>query len=146
MNEGLTHDEIVARVKAPEKFADTPYLQPVYDRPEFIVRNLIRLHWGWWDGYPANLMPASERAQATEIASLAGGVGKLVERARALAETDIAMACHLAEWAVLAEPENNDAQACVRDLFRQRANDESSLMGRGIFMHAVREAKKALGD
>ena len=56
------------------------------------------------------------------------------------------MACHLAEWAALAEPDDKDAQACVRDLFRERAKEESSLMGRGIFMHAVREAKKALGE
>jgi alkyl sulfatase BDS1-like metallo-beta-lactamase superfamily hydrolase len=146
MNEGMEHDEIVARVKAPEKYADTPYLQPVYDRPEFIVRNLIRLHWGWWDGYPSHLMPATERDQAKEIASLAGGVDKLVDRAWTLAEEDVAMACHLAEWAALADPSNKDAQACVRDLFRSRANDESSLMGRGIYMHAVRESKKALGD
>jgi glyoxylase-like metal-dependent hydrolase (beta-lactamase superfamily II) len=146
MNEGMEHDEIVARVKAPEKYADTAYLQPVYDRPEFIVRNLIRLHWGWWDGYPSHLMPATQREQAKEIASLAGGVDKLVDRAWTLAEEDVAMACHLAEWAALADPSNKDAQACVRDLFRSRANDESSLMGRGIYMHAVRESKKALGD
>jgi glyoxylase-like metal-dependent hydrolase (beta-lactamase superfamily II) len=146
MNEGLEHDEIIARVKAPSSFADRPYLQPVYDRPEFIVRNLIRLHWGWWDGYPAHLMPATERAQAREIAALAGGVGALVSRAYELGPTDIALACQLAEWASLAEPDDKDAQGCVRDLFKERASDESSLMGRGIFMHAVREAKKKLGE
>lgn len=146
MNEGMEHDEIVARVEAPPEFADTPYLQPVYDRPEFIVRNLIRRHWGWWDGYPANLLPSTERERAKEIASLAGGVAKLVERAHQLAETDIAMACHLAGWAALADPADRDAQACVQDLFRSRANDERSLMGRGIFMHAARQAKRALGD
>ena len=146
LNEGLPHDEIVARVKPPAEFADRAYLQPIYDRPEFIVRNLIRLHGGWWDGYASNLMPATESEQAREIASLAGGVEKLVARARELASSDMELACHLAEWAALAEPSNKDAQECVLDLFTQRAGDESSLMGRGIFMHAVREAKRALGD
>ena len=146
LNEGLPHDEIVARVRAPAEFADRPYLQPVYDRPEFIVRNLIRLHGGWWDGYPADLMPSTETEQAKEIASLAGGVDKLIARAREIGASDIALACHLAQWAVLADPSNADAQAAYRDLFRDRASAESSLMGRGIFMHAVREAKKALGE
>jgi len=146
LNDGLPHDEIVARVKAPAKFADRPYLQPVYDRPEFIVRNLIRLHGGWWDGYPADLMPSTETEQAREIASLAGGVDKLIARARELASSDIALACHLAEWAVLADPSSKDAQACYRELFKSRAGEETSLMGRGIFMHAVREAKRALGE
>jgi alkyl sulfatase BDS1-like metallo-beta-lactamase superfamily hydrolase len=118
----------------------------VYDRPEFIVRNLIRLHGGWWDGYPADLMPSTETEQAKEIASLAGGVDKLIARAREIGASDIALACHLAQWAVLADPSNADAQAAYRDLFRDRASAESSLMGRGIFMHAVREAKKALGE
>ncbi|MEX2538604.1 MAG: alkyl sulfatase dimerization domain-containing protein [Actinomycetota bacterium] len=145
MNEGLPHDQIVERVKPPPSLADRPYLKPVYDRPEFIVRNLIRLHGGWWDGHPANLMPATEAAQAREIASLAGGADVLVKRALAVAEEDISLACHLAEWAALAEPDNSDAQQCVRDLFSKRAEDESSLMGRGIYMYAAREAKRALG-
>ncbi len=146
MNEGLPHDQIIDRVKPPAELADRPYLQPVYDRPEFIVRNLIRLHGGWWDGYAANLMPATEAARAREIASLAGGVGVLVERAQALADEDIALACHLAEWAALAEPKNESAQQVMRDLFTKRAEDESSLMGRGVYMHAARQAKRALGD
>jgi len=146
MNEGLPHDEIVARVKPPAELGGRPYLQPIYDRPEFIVRNLIRLHGGWWDGYPSNLLPASEREQAREIASLAGGADRLVTRARELADSDIEMACHLADWAALAEPSNGEAQECVRDLFTKRAGDETSLMGRGVFMHAVRQAKRALGE
>ncbi len=146
LNEGLPHDEIVARVKPPAEFASRSYLQPIYDRPEFIVRNLIRLHGGWWDGYASNLMPATESERAREIASLAGGVEALVARAKELKESDIELACHLADWAALAEPGNRGAQECVRDLYTKRAGDESSLMGRGIFMHAVREAKRALGD
>jgi hypothetical protein len=33
-----------------------------YDEPEFIVRNVWRLHGGWWDGNPATVKPAPERA------------------------------------------------------------------------------------
>jgi alkyl sulfatase BDS1-like metallo-beta-lactamase superfamily hydrolase len=146
LNAGLTHEEIVARVHPPEVLADREYLQPIYDRPEFIVRNLIRLHGGWWDGHPANLMPASSEARAREIAALAGGVGALVARARELAATDPALACHLAEWATHADPSDRAARECVRDLFRARASEEVSLMGRGIYMHAVREAERVLGD
>ncbi|HBW18708.1 MAG: alkyl sulfatase dimerization domain-containing protein [Streptosporangiaceae bacterium] len=55
-----------------------------YDEPEFIVRNVWRLYDGWWDGNPATLKPAPERALAAELASLAGGPGVLAERAEAL--------------------------------------------------------------
>jgi alkyl sulfatase BDS1-like metallo-beta-lactamase superfamily hydrolase len=91
-------------------------------------------------------MPATEQERAREIASLAGGADALVARARELADSDMELACHLADWAALADPPNRDAQECVRDLYTRRAGDESSLMGRGIFMHAVREAKRELGE
>jgi alkyl sulfatase BDS1-like metallo-beta-lactamase superfamily hydrolase len=146
LNEGLPHEEVVARVRVPEHLASKPYLQPVYDRPEFIVRNLIRSLGGWWDGFPADLLPAPASARAIEIASLAGGADKLIARARQLADSDVPLACHLAEWAVNADPSNDAAQECVRDLFRARAEAEVSLMGRGIFMHAVRTAQEALGQ
>lgn len=145
LNEGLPHDEVVARLQIPEDLAANPYLQPVYDRPEFIVRNLIRRLGGWWDGYPASVMPALAAERAKEIAVLAGGIDVLVDRARGLAEEgDLVMACHVAEWAALADPTNAAAQECVRDVFTARAKGEVSLMGRGIFMHAVRRAEAAL--
>src|SRR5437660_10610421 len=68
LNEGLPHEEVVARVKVPAHLTAKPYLQPVYDRPEFIVRSLIRSLGGWWDGYPADLLPAPATARAQEIA------------------------------------------------------------------------------
>jgi alkyl sulfatase BDS1-like metallo-beta-lactamase superfamily hydrolase len=144
LNQGLPHDEIVERVRVPKALASKPYLQPVYDRPEFIVRNLIRRLGGWWDGYPADVLPATASARAKEIAALAGGPDELIARARELASADLRMACHLAEWAVLADPDNAAAHECARDVFTERAQQEISLMGRGIFMHAVREAEARL--
>lgn len=141
LNAGLTHEQIVARVRPPEHLASKPYLQPVYDRPEFIVRNLIRLHGGWWNGEPEDLLPAPSAARAAEIARLAGGNGVLVARARELADADLPLACHLASWAAKADPSDAAARECVRDLYRRRAEEEQSLMGRGIFMHAVRSAE-----
>lgn len=146
LNAGLDHQGVVAAVRVPEDLAAKPYLRAIYDRPEFIVRNLIRLHGGWWDGRPADLLPAPASEVASEVASLAGGVDAVVARARELADSNPPLACHLAEWAALADPANKDAQTCVRDVFRARADAEESLMGRGIFMHAVRQARAALGE
>ncbi|MEI8001010.1 MAG: alkyl sulfatase dimerization domain-containing protein [Actinomycetes bacterium] len=142
LNAGLRHDEIVAALVLPAHLLDEPTLQPLYDRPEFIARNVIRKYGGWWNGSPADLLPAPEADRATEIATLAGGTGALVARARTLLATgdtaDLRLACHLAEWAGLAAPHDPDARACVREVFGARAAAESSLMGRGIFGAAVR--------
>lgn len=146
LNAGLRHEDIVRSIAIPPELSDKPYLQPLYDRPEFIARNLIRLHAGWWDGFAANLLPAAPGARAREIAAL-GGIDKLIARGRELfVAGDLELASHLAEWAALAEPSNRSAQALARDVFDARAEREPSLMARGIFSHAARSAERALVD
>jgi len=145
MNRGERAEAIALAVRPPPELADRPYLQPLYDRPEFVVRNIVRLHGGWWNGNPADLLPAPEASRAREIVAFAGGAARICERARALAPSDLALACHLADWATLAEPESRAAQELKRDLFLARAAEEPSLMARAIFESAVREAEAALG-
>ncbi|MFM8305030.1 MAG: alkyl sulfatase dimerization domain-containing protein [Actinomycetota bacterium] len=146
LNAGLTHDEIVEQVTIPEHLAAEPSLQPLYDRPEFIARNVIRQYGGWWNGRAADLLPAPADARAREVAALVGGVAVLVARARALADPtapdhDLRLACHLAEWALAAAPTDADARACAADMFDARSASETSLMGKGIYSAAARRAR-----
>jgi glyoxylase-like metal-dependent hydrolase (beta-lactamase superfamily II) len=144
LNAGLTHEDIIAGIQLPDHLANDPCLDPLYDRPEFIARNVIRKYGGWWNGFSAQLLPAKMADQAKEIARLAGGVSPLIDRARELMDSDPAMACHLAEWAALGAPDDPLAQKCVIDVFGKRAESEIALMGRGILSHAVRKAQEAL--
>lgn len=128
LNSGQSHDDIVETLSIPAELAEHSRLQAVYDKPEFICRNVIRRYSGWWDGRPANLLPAPAGARATEIAGLAGGVDALVKRAYELAGSDLRLACHLAEWAFLAAPADAEAQRCYTEVLEQRAQTESSLM------------------
>ena len=144
LNQGLTHEQIVSSVQIPEHLADRPYLQPVYDRPEFIARNIVRMYGGWWDGHPANLMPAPASDRAKAIVDIAGGIDALAAHARRIASHDLPLACHLAEWATLAEPSSVSANECARDIFRMRQGTESSLHVRAICGHAIRRAEAAL--
>ncbi|MFF4772772.1 alkyl sulfatase dimerization domain-containing protein [Microtetraspora fusca] len=149
LNSGVPHDEIVETLRIPVELAGHPRLRAIYDKPEFICRNVIRRYSGWWDGHPANLLPAPKRDQATEIARLAGGVDALVARARELAEVDLRLACHLAEWAFLADRGDDNAQQCYVDVLERRASIEPSLMAQvnlrvsRQWVHAAREAASA---
>jgi alkyl sulfatase BDS1-like metallo-beta-lactamase superfamily hydrolase len=118
----------------------------MYDEPEFVVRNIWRLYGGWYDGNPANLKPAREAALATELAALAGGATRLAEHALAVADRDIRVACHLAEYAVQAEPDNAHAHAIRAEVFQRRRDGETSLMAKGIFGYAANESKAHSGD
>lgn len=133
LNSGMRPDEIVESLVIPPHLAEHPRLQPHYDRPEFICRNVIRRYGGWWDGYPANLLPAPEAVRAQEIVRLAGGTDSLVTRAHELADSDLRLACHLAEWAFLADPRSSAAQDCYVAVFDRRRDGEPSLMGKLAF-------------
>ncbi len=146
LNAGKIHEEILGEIKIPEHLRQFHYLDPLYDRAEFIARNVIRKYGGWWDGFSSHVLPAKMVDRAREIAGLAGGVAPLIARARELAETDPKLACHLAEWAALAAPDEPDAHRCVIEVFNSHAAAEISLMGRGILSHAVRESEKALAQ
>ncbi|RKT87410.1 Metallo-beta-lactamase superfamily protein [Saccharopolyspora antimicrobica] len=133
LNAGMRPDDIVESLVIPTRLAAHPRLQPRYDRPEFICRNVIRRYGGWWDGNPANLLPAPTALRAGEIARLAGGVDVLVARANELADSDLRLACHLAEWAFLADPRSSAVQDCYVAVFDRRRDGEQSLMGKLAF-------------
>ena len=101
-------------MKAPDHLLEKPYLRPVYDEPEFVVRNLWRLYGGWYDGNPARLKPPTDAAIAAEVASLAGGASRLAERASELAAAgDLRLAGHLAELAAQAAPDDAGVHGCA---------------------------------
>ncbi|NJD66330.1 MAG: MBL fold metallo-hydrolase [Chloroflexi bacterium] len=142
LNRGVRLDEVIHTVKAPEELLRRPYLEPLYDEPEFIVRNVWRMYGGWWDGNPATVKPAREAEVAAELARLAGGAAVLAARARELAGTgDLRLACHLAEFAGLAAPDDAEVQAARADVYNARAESEQALMSRGIFRAAARESE-----
>jgi alkyl sulfatase BDS1-like metallo-beta-lactamase superfamily hydrolase len=146
MNEGARLDQILRTVGLPKELLEKPYLRPVYDEPEFVVRNVWRLYGGWFDGNPAHLKPAPERELASELAALCGGSGRLAARAEELAEAgDLRLACHLAELATLAAPEDAAAHATRERVYGRRREAESSLMARGIYGAAARESARLRG-
>ena len=134
MNEGATLDALIHSVSLPAALLEKPYLRPVYDEPEFIVRNVWRLYGGWYDGNPSHLKPAPEAVFAAEIAALAGGVDALVERASERAAAgELRVACQLIELATQAEPEHRGAHAARAEIYQQRRKSELSLMAKGIY-------------
>ncbi len=147
MNQGATLDRVLHEVQMPEHLLDKPYLRPVYDHPQFILRNIWRLYGGWYDGEPDNLLPAPRAEQARAWVDLAGGVDTVLARAAALqAEGNLRLACHLVEFAVLAEPASKEAHALRRDVYAARAKLESSSMSRNILNHAARASEQGRRD
>jgi alkyl sulfatase BDS1-like metallo-beta-lactamase superfamily hydrolase len=141
MNAGATLEHVLREVKPPTHLAARRYLQPVYDEPEYVVRNLWRLYGGWYDGVPSHLKPAPEAEIGREVATLAGGIDALVRRARALAaDGRLELASHLADWAAAAAPDHREAHAASAEIYERRAREARALMTRGIFSAAAGDA------
>lgn len=147
MNDGATLDQIIHGVRPPADLTDRPYLEPFYDDPEFVVHNIWRLYGGWWDGNPARLRPPPDAELAAELVTAMGGVAGVAERARTLlAGGAERLAASLAELCWKAAPDDPDAAAVRRDVFGALARSDRSLMVRGIFGAAAREAERSMGS
>jgi alkyl sulfatase BDS1-like metallo-beta-lactamase superfamily hydrolase len=146
MNDGARLDDIIHSVHAPAHLLEKPYLRPVYDEPEFVVRNTWRLYGGWYDGNPASLKPAPDAALAGELTELAGGASALADRAATLLEAGddaaLRLAGHLAEIAALAAPDDAGVHRVRAAVFGKRAEVEASTMAKGVFAWAASESTR----
>lgn len=142
MNDGASLDEIIHTVRVPDETLARPYLRPLYDEPEFVIRNIWRQYGGWWDANPARLKPPSDGDLAAEVARMAGGAEALTKRAEELAGSGrLDLACQVVEWAAQASPDDPSVHRARAEIYMQRHRAESSLMAKGIFASTARESE-----
>lgn len=106
LNAGVRRDLVIDRVALPPELAKRADARPLYVSAKDIGRMVVKEHSGWWDDIPSHWDPAPVAAEAREIAALSGGAPKLIQRALALADTNPALASHLADWAWLADEQD----------------------------------------
>ena len=147
MNGGATLDEIVhTRAGRRRRCCSLPYLRPLYDEPEFVVRNVWRRYGGWWDGDPAHLKPAPAAALAAELAALAGGAGppgRPGGRGRRRRATSASPATS-SSWPRPPPPTTSPSTQARAELYERRRKAETSLMTKGIFASAVAESRQVV--
>ena len=141
MNAGEVLDTIIHSVGVDAELLAKPYLRPLYDEPEFVIRNIWRLYGGWWDGAPSRLKPSPDAALAHELAALAGGADRLAMRATEVLADDVRLACHLVDLAAWAAPDDPSVHGTRAAVYAHRRKVETSLMAKGIFAGAARESK-----
>ncbi len=147
MNTGAPLDRVLHEVTIPAHLLEKPYLRPVYDHPQFILRNIWRLYGGWYDGEPDNLLPAPRKQQATEWLALAGGLDRVVQRAAELRDAgDLRMASHLIEFAVIAQPASTEAHALRAAIYAARSQAALSSMEKNILNHAAAASAEGKRD
>ena len=117
------------RCGRPAHLADA-VLRPVYDEPEYVVRNIWRLYGGWWDGVASHLKPAADAALA--------GAGRWPAASSLLAGRASWPSAATSRWpatgrlAVQAAPDDRAAHALRAEIYTARAASSAALMTRGI--------------
>jgi len=122
LNEGLRKDQVAARVALAPELASRPSLREYYVTPQDISKMVIKQYTGWWDDVPSHWSPAPLEAEARTLVELAGGMAAVDARARELLTAgELRLACHLADWAWLADPKDPVALQLALDVYAARA-------------------------
>mgnify|MGYP003556110390 FL=1 len=78
---------------------------------------------------------------------LAGGIDRVLERVATLRdEGNLRMACHLVEYAVIAEPGSKPAHALRAEVYAARSALQESSMARNILNHAAQASQQGKRD
>ncbi|MFZ9059633.1 MAG: MBL fold metallo-hydrolase [Steroidobacteraceae bacterium] len=120
LNAGVRKYAVAGDIALPEDLVASPDAAELYTTPRDIARTVAQEYTGWWDELPSEWSPASRAYQAQEIVHLAGGLEPILARIQALQETDPVLACHLADWAWLAAPNNASVLNTAIDAWLER--------------------------
>lgn len=124
LNAGERKDTIAASLVWPERFAQSPLLDPQYNRPEDISR-MVAMRWtGWWDDIPSHFAAMRFEDEAAEALRLAGGLDAVHKRARELLAASPRLAARLADWAYYGAPDDPRAMQLTIDVYLARISEE----------------------
>lgn len=126
LNQGQRKDQIFQSIVLPQALANHPTMTEQYVSAKDISKMVLKQYTGWWNDMPSDWSPASKESQGAQIVALAGGIDPLVAHTRRLLVDDVVMACHFADWAFLAEPNNPQVQQLVLDVYKARILDPAT--------------------
>ncbi|RJG09594.1 alkyl sulfatase dimerization domain-containing protein, partial [Massilia cavernae] len=126
LNAGLRRDQAVERVRLAPALAERDDAREDYVSVKDVARMVAQQYGGWWDDMPSHWNPAPVADEAREVAALAGGARKLVQRARAIVKANPALAAQLADWAWLAAPDDAVVLKGVLDVYGGRIGPDTT--------------------
>jgi alkyl sulfatase BDS1-like metallo-beta-lactamase superfamily hydrolase len=148
LNAGQAFEQILAEVDLPAALKEKPYLAPIYGSPTYTIHAILREYAGWYDYNPSHLHPSPTAEVAAEIVSLAGGAGRLLDRARALAADNPQLALHLVDF--VADGQEGEARdqalALKAELLEARAGQMESFISFNILDVGARLIRERLAS
>ncbi len=133
INEGLGLEEIVSRVRLPERLAASPYIPSYYGEVPYHVRAIHNGLLGWFDMDAVNLHPLAPAEEAHRMVTGFGGRDALAAAARAaLGAEDWSWAAQLATYLLRVDPADAEARALKANALRGRARETTAANTRSV--------------
>ncbi len=112
----MTPDELVVYAALPPKLAELDYLADYYGSVEGTVRDIYAQDLGWFDGDVLSLHRETPIKEAERMASLAGSVETLMEKAKVAMENgDPLGAAKLVRHVIRVRPDDGEAKLLMAD-------------------------------
>ena len=126
---------------------NNPWLTPIYDDPQFLIRMIWRRYGGWWDGEYDRLLPSPRKEEANAWVELSGGIENIILKAKEqLNNKNYSVAAHLIETAFHANNTHEEMHKIRAEIYEKFSAVQSSSMGRNILNHASLASKKGKRD
>lgn len=133
INEGLSIEEVLARVKLADNFAKLPYLAEIYGTVEWSVRAIFSAYVGWFDGNPTNLHVLPQRETANKMITLIGGPAKVeIALDKAVNEHDFLWGLELCDL-LIAIGRSSTITTKV-DILRALGQEETTITGQHYYL------------
>jgi alkyl sulfatase BDS1-like metallo-beta-lactamase superfamily hydrolase len=143
INQGLTPDQLVQRVKLPERLAKLDYLREYYGNVEWGVRAIFTGYLGWFDGNPTNLFSLPPAEEARRMVELAGGEQAFRSRAKmALDEKDAQWCAELCDHLIALDQNDADAKRLKAAALEILAEKLLTATGRNYYLTFAQELRK----
>jgi len=144
-NQGVTINEIHNVYEAPKELQQKWYCRGYHGSLENNSRGVIQRFLGYWDGNPANLIPAPQAESAAVFVDMMGGASKILARGRELHDQGkYLLAQEIVNKLVQAEPQNQAAKDLLADVFEQIGYQQENVGLRNSFLAAAYELRSGI--
>lgn len=145
INKGYTPIELQQALQdLPEYLIEPPFSVPTYGTPFTAVPEYFTGWVSWFSGDSTDLHPSPPHQKAERFVDLMGGVERVLDAAKeAHSEGDHQYAAELAQLALRADPENEDARLVKAAALRARGYKEINPIARSWYLTGAYELEGA---
>jgi alkyl sulfatase BDS1-like metallo-beta-lactamase superfamily hydrolase len=145
MDEGLTGEEIAARLTLPAALEKDWFNHGYYGSMRFNSRAVYQRYMGWYDADPVHLAPMAPADRARRYVAAMGGGAKVLAQAHAAFDAgDYAWAAELLDKLVFADSSDAAARALLARTYDQLGYQSENALERNMYLTGASELRQGV--